>query len=166
MYKVIRTIDSFNKIIRVIVGISLAVMSIVIVAQVLSRYFFHYTFPWSEELARYLMILTIFLGAALAWRTQSLIGLEIVAEKLSFNKRRILKIGVYLISILFFLILFFLGLSMVESVQDQRSPALQISMSIPYAIIPIGAFVLILNGIAVLFELIIEKEGNTREGEL
>ncbi|WP_153731015.1 TRAP transporter small permease [Sporosarcina obsidiansis] len=166
MSTVIRWIDGFNKGIKVVAALSLAIMSIVIVAQVISRYFFHSTFSWSEELARYLMILTILLGASLALRTQSLIGLEIIAEKVSPGKRRILKLAVYIVCLAFFIALLLFGISTVTAVQHQLSPALQISMSIPYMSIPIGATALILNSIAVLLELIKNEETIKSEVDL
>ncbi|ARD49017.1 TRAP transporter small permease [Sporosarcina sp. P33] len=166
MAKVIQWIDNINKGFKVIASLSLAIMSIVIVVQVISRYFLHSTFSWSEELARYLMILTILLGAALALRTQSLIGLEIIAENVSSGKRRVLKFFVYIVCLLFFIALLIFGLSTVAAVEHQLSPALQISMSIPYTAIPLGALALIINTIAVLLELIKNKETIKNEGEI
>lgn len=166
MSTIIRWIDGFNKGIKILAALSLSIMSVVIVAQVISRYFFHSTFSWSEELARYLMILTILLGASLALRTQSLIGLEIIAEKVSPKNRRILKLAVYTICMFFFVALLIFGINTVTAVQHQLSPALQISMSIPYMAIPLGAVALILNTVAVLLELIKNEETIKSEVDL
>lgn len=165
MNKIIQSIDNINKGIRVILAISLATMSLVTIAQVTSRFAFSYSFTWAEELARYLMILSIFLGASLAIRTHSLIAVEIVAENISKAKKRILKIFVYLICLSFFIILFWVGIGVAEDAGRQLSPALQISMSIPYYAIPVGAVALIMNTIAVLLELILNKESK-EEGEV
>jgi TRAP-type C4-dicarboxylate transport system permease small subunit len=154
MTNMVRIIDGINKGIRVFIAISLGVMSIVIVTQVISRYFLGHAFTWAEEVSRYLMVWSVFLGAALALRTQSLIALEIIAEKLSIGAKRGLKIIVYFIGLIFFIILFVKGLEIIGNVKFQRSPALQISMSFPYLGIPVGAAALILNSIAVLIELI------------
>lgn len=162
MEKVIKIIDSMNKGIKVVLAASLGVMSVVIVAQVILRYFFHHTFTWAEELSRYLMVLSVFLGAALAIRTQSLIAVEVVAENISRQKRKVLKIFVYLLCIVFFTILLVLGITMVGDVSRQLSPALQIKMSIPYLAIPLGAAALILNSIAVIFELIMDKKSEEK----
>jgi len=147
-----------NKGIKVVIALSLATMSVVIIAQVISRYFFHHTFTWAEELSRYLMVLSVFLGASLALRTHSLIAVEVLAENISAMKKRILKIIVYLLCLIFFTILLIVGITVVGDVSQQLSPALQIKMSIPYMAIPIGATALILNSIAVLLELIMNKK--------
>lgn len=164
MDRVIQLIDRINRGIRVILALNIAVMSIIIIAQVISRYFFHNTFTWAEELARYLMVLSVFMGAGLAIRSHSLIAVEIVAESLTFQRKRILKILVYFICLAFFILLMFVGIDMLEKVSMQLSPALQLKMSIPYAAIPIGAAVLILNTIAVLLELLQHKQMNEETG--
>ena len=163
MNKIIQLIDSINKGIRIVLAVSLGTMSVVIIAQVISRYFFHHSFTWAEELSRYLMVLSVFLGAALALRTHSLIAVEVLAENISKAKKRVLKIIVYLLCLTFFVTLLVVGISMVDDVSRQLSPALQIKMSIPYLAIPIGRSALILNSIAVLLELIMNK--NTEENK-
>ena len=43
----------------------LALMSLVVIVQVFSRYIFNFSFVWAEELVRYLMIWMVMLGSAL-----------------------------------------------------------------------------------------------------
>ncbi|OKL35285.1 TRAP transporter small permease [Domibacillus mangrovi] len=165
MTQYIKLVDTLNKWIKSFIGLCLGIMSVVIVVQVISRYFFGEAFTWAEELSRYLMVWSIFLGAAIALRNHSLIALEFIAEKLSISAKRKLKIFVYVGAIVFFAILFFMGIQMIGNVQFQKSPALQIPMSIPYLGIPIGALALALNALAVFFELIINKNPpKEREG--
>ncbi len=158
MEKVIKLIDQINKGLKVLLAFSLGTMSVVIIAQVVLRYFFHHTITWAEELSRYLMVLSVFLGASLALRTQSLIAVELLAENITYAKKRVLKIFVYLLCLIFFSTLLIVGIQVVGNVGGQLSPALQIKMSIPYMAIPIGAAALVMNAIAVIMELIIHKE--------
>lgn len=162
MEKIIKVIDGMNKVIKVILAASIGAMSLVIVTQVIFRYFFHHTFTWAEELSRYLMVLSVFLGAALAIRTQSLIAVEVLAENISQRARKILKLFVYTLCIIFFIVLLVVSIQMVGDVSRQLSPALQIKMSIPYMAIPIGAAALILNSIAVILELIMNKKSEEK----
>jgi len=164
MVGLLRVIDSFNKWLTILLGVVLAVMSIVIIFQVLSRYIFGIPLPWSEELARYLMAYSIFVGAALALRKQQLIAVEFIAERLSFGPRRILKIVINIIGIMLYAILFMKGIEMMEKVSTQLSAAMQLPMSIPYASIPIGAVLLTINAVAVIIELLLSKE-EVKEGE-
>jgi len=165
MAALLRLIDSFNKWLTILLGIVLGIMSIVIISQVLSRYIFGIPLPWSEELARYLMSYSVFVGAALALRKQQLIAVEFISERLSWKPRRVLKIAVNIIGILLFAILFMKGLEMMGKVSTQLSAGMQIPMSIPYASIPIGAALLTMNVVAVIIELVLSKE-EVKEGEV
>ncbi|MBP1932470.1 TRAP transporter small permease [Ammoniphilus resinae] len=164
MAALLRLIDSFNKWLTILLGIVLAVMSIVIISQVLSRYIFGIPLPWSEELARYLMSYSVFVGAALALRKQQLIAVEFISERLSWKPRRALKVAINVISIILFAILFMKGIEMMGKVGTQLSAGMQIPMSIPYASIPIGAILLTMNAVAVIIELVLAKEA-VKEGE-
>lgn len=153
MKQVIKWIGYLNKGLGVIVGLMMGVMAILIIAQIGGR-FFDMPIHWSEELARYLMVYVVMLGAALALGNNRLIAIEVLPELLGPKKRRWLKIGLILISMFFFIILFMEGVAMTDRVQMQTAAGLGISMSIPYAAIPVGAFFLFINSISVLLQLI------------
>lgn len=137
----------------------------VLSVQVLSRTLIGHSIPWSEELARFLMIYLVFIGAALALRKQQLIAIEFVAEKAKFNTRRFLKITSNVIGIVFFGVIFVQGLEVMARVQTQVSAALQLPMSVVYAALPIGAVLLTMNAIAVIIELGIASEDKNMEVE-
>ncbi|GAB7388882.1 TRAP transporter small permease [Bacillaceae bacterium] len=153
MQHLLKSIDRLNRILMYLVGIILAVMTVVVTLQIFSRFILKYPLPWSEELARYLMIWLVFLASSLALRKQALIGLEAIAERLSGTARKYLKTVVYLICSGFFVFLLIKGIDMLDHVKMQRSPAMKISMAWPYAAIPVGSFFLLLNSLAVLIEL-------------
>lgn len=164
MQKTIKWIDNLNKVVGIILAIMLGIMSILIIAQVFTRFVINYPLHWSEELARYLMLYVVFFGSSLALRNHSLIAIEFLAESISKNKRKVLKIIIILISIVFFIILLYQGIDMLGRVQVQKSAGLGISMAIPYAGIPIGAALMIINSIAVLFELILGTKEEDNHG--
>lgn len=84
--KAVHTIDHVvNTILRWIVMIMLSVMSVIVFAQVVFR-IVHLSIPWSEELSKYLLIWSTFMGAALCVRKGSLVGLEFL--RLLCRKRR------------------------------------------------------------------------------
>ncbi|HAF50909.1 MAG TPA: hypothetical protein DCL04_07400, partial [Synergistaceae bacterium] len=65
----------------VIIGM-MGIMSVVIIAQVYMRYVAKSPFPWSEELARFLMAWIAFLGAGMGIRIGSHVGVELFVRKL------------------------------------------------------------------------------------
>ncbi|MGA9228102.1 MAG: TRAP transporter small permease [Mesobacillus sp.] len=162
MQQVIKAIDAINRVVGILLAAMLGVMSILIILQVISRFVINFPLTWSEELSRYLMIYIVFLGAGLAMRHNNLISIELLPELLSGNKRRAVIILVMIISIIFFAILFKQGIDILSMVKMQSSPGLQLSMSIPYASIPIGSFVLAINSLAV----ILDQLSNKQEGEI
>lgn len=159
MQQVVKMVDALNKVVGIILALMLGVMSILVIVQVISRFVIHFPLTWSEELSRYLMAYTVFVGASLAMRHNKLISIELLPELLGGNKRKIVTIIALLISIVFFVILFKQGIDMLDHVKAQTSAGLGISMSIPYASIPVGSFLLVLNSVAaILDELTSKKE--------
>lgn len=154
----IRWIDKMNKIVGILLGLMLAIMSALVIIQILFRFVIKTPLHWSEELARYLMIYIVFLGVSLVLRKQRMISIEFVSEAISVSKRRILKIIVLIIVIVFSLILLVQGINILERVNGQTSAGLGIRMSIPYAAIPIGAALLVMNAVANILEFFMKKE--------
>ncbi|WP_019120760.1 TRAP transporter small permease [Brevibacillus massiliensis] len=159
MTAIIRLIDSINRGILILLGVLLGIMSVIIIFQIFSRFFLGLPLSWSEELARIIMAYAVFMGAGLALRHQQMIAVEFLAERLPRQKRRILKMIIHVVAIIFFVLLLVKGLDMMEKVHTQRLAALQLPMSVAYASIPVGSVLLIMNAITVLLEMFSKKEG-------
>lgn len=104
--KAVHTIDHVvNTILRWIVMIMLSVMSVIVFAQVVFR-IVHLSIPWSEELSKYLLIWSTFMGAALCVRKGSLVGLEFLQSALPERGQKALKIvlSIVICAMLVFLI--------------------------------------------------------------
>lgn len=149
MMKIIHDIDKvINKILRFIVIIMLSVMSVVVFAQVLFR-IVHLSIPWSEELSKYLLIWSTFLGAAICIRKGSLVGLEFLKNSMSEEKQKILQTILNLIVCAMLLFLINVGFWAVRRVWFQITPVLKLSMGLMYAAIPIGSVFMLINQILV-----------------
>ena len=151
--KIIHDIDKvINKILRFIVIIMLSVMSVVVIAQVLFR-IVHLSIPWSEELSKYLLIWSTFLGAAICIRKGSLVGLEFLKNSMSEEKQKILQTILNLIVCAMLLFLINVGFWAVRRVWFQITPVLKLSMGLMYAAIPIGSVFMLINQILVTIYL-------------
>ena len=151
--KIIHDIDKvINKILRFIVIIMLSVMSVVVFAQVLFR-IVHLSIPWSEELSKYLLIWSTFLGAAICIRMGSLVGLEFLKNSMSEEKQKILQTILNLIVCAMLLFLINVGFWAVRRVWFQITPVLKLSMGLMYAAIPIGSVFMLINQILVTIYL-------------
>lgn len=153
MMKIIHDIDKvINKILRFIVIIMLSVMSVVVFAQVLFR-IVHLSIPWSEELSKYLLIWSTFLGAAICIRKGSLIGLEFLKNSMSEEKQKMLQTILNLIVCAMLLFLINVGFWAVRRVWFQITPVLKLSMGLMYAAIPVGSVFMLINQILVTIYL-------------
>lgn len=64
-------LDGIEKIEKLFLAVTVAIMIIVITYQVILRYVFSASNAWSEELARYLFIYDVMVAAAIATRRNS-----------------------------------------------------------------------------------------------
>jgi TRAP-type C4-dicarboxylate transport system permease small subunit len=99
---------------------------------------------WTEELARYLMVWTVFIGAAIGAKLGAHVGVEAFITLLPprITRQCLLLSGI--ISALFSLFLVWYGLEVVQRIIDagQVSPALEVPMFYVYAILPVGALLM------------------------
>lgn len=139
----------------VVVG---AAMSIIVLLQVVFRFLIHVPFPWSEELARYLMIWMGMLGAFVALRQGRHIGVGVFVDRLPPSLGSKVRVTVQLITIGFLAIVARFGFSLASLNAGQLSPAMRIPMTFPYLAIPVGSCLMILELIRGLLEELAGEE--------
>lgn len=141
-----------NQILKAVVVLMLGVMSIVVFAQVVFR-IVHLSIPWSEELSKYLLIWSTFLGSALCIRRKSLVGLEFFLNSMTKRNQKILQTVLNLIVCAMLLFLIRVGFWAVRQVWFQITPVLKQSMGLMYAAIPVGSVFMLVNEIIVTIYL-------------
>jgi len=149
-----------NSIIKVIIFLMLAAMTIIITAQIICRVFFT-ALSWTEELSRYLLVWGSLLAATVAYKQGAHIAITFIVEKLKGQRRKAISILANIISIIFFLIGIYYGIKMISLQIYQTSPALLIPMKIIYLCLPLSFSIMLYYGIVNLIgELIMSKEVN------
>ena len=130
-----------------------AVMTAVIILQVFFRYVLKGSLPWSEELARYLMIWVTFVGASIGVKRGAHIGVEVLVMALPKNVQTIVKYVGGIITIIFCIVVFgaSLGILHRQIVGNQISPAMRIPMWWAYGAIPAGTLLMTIRFIQILF---------------
>lgn len=149
-------LDVLEKIEKAILAITVAIMIVVIVYQVILRYIFSAANSWSEELARYLFIYNVMLGSAIAIRRNSHLQVDAITSHLSPKLQRISTIVATLLGIVFLVFLLMYSITLCQTGNKTMSAGLPISMTIPYASMPIGAVLMILTSIEVILKKIEE----------
>lgn len=163
MLRVLRLVDGLNLLLTMLVGALLAVMAASVLGQVMVRFVLtalgvNISAPWTEELARYLLIWIVFLGAGIGCRKGQLISLEFVVRTLPRLPGQVAKHAGYLICIGFFGLMVSVGLAFVELGRVETSPVMNLSKAWVYWAMPAGASLMILNTAAFMVEAIATRQ--------
>jgi TRAP-type C4-dicarboxylate transport system permease small subunit len=130
--------DFLERILKYTLVIFLSSMTIVVVIGIFARYILLVSIPWTEEIARYLMIWAGFVGFGVAYRKKELIAVRLFIDILPPNLfRTALFISDILCSIFLILVIMY-GIKLSLMNMNQLSPASRIPVSIIYAAIPLG----------------------------
>ena len=152
MKKVVEGIDKvINGFLTYAVVLMLAIMSVVVFAQVVFR-LVHASIPWSEELSKYMLIWTTFLGSALCVRKGSLVGLEILSMLLPKGIGKVVSMLVSVLTAAFLKFLIVVGYKTSALVWNQTTPVLKMSMGLMYAAIPTGALFMLINTMLTVYD--------------
>jgi len=167
-----RTEKLIDAIVQRAAFVALAGMIAVITLQIVSRVFFN-AVSWSEELARYLLVWTSFLGAAMAWQRGRHIAVDFVVNALPGPLRLAVKALAIVVAIGFFALIIFYGLRFMQMQSFQMSASLRIPIRYVFSIIPVCALLMLYYSLLDLAELFSASarreaeaiEAGTRAGE-
>jgi TRAP-type C4-dicarboxylate transport system permease small subunit len=120
----------------------MAVIAIVIPYEVIGRYVFQKMTIWSGEVSTYSLVWASMLGGAVGLKKGYMISMTSVVESVPPAMANILKWLGYLCSLFFFGAMFGYGLFQTIYNARQTSPAIGLVMSIPYAALPTGFFIM------------------------
>lgn len=137
-------------------GIALFATVVILFINIVLRYLFKSGTSWSEELIKYLMIWTTFIGASICVRKGDHVSIDLFVGCISQRARKAAELAVYFVSLLFTAAMAYYGVRTVLFTINtaQVSPALQIPMWIPYLAIPLGFMLMSLRLIQRITQLI------------
>ncbi|MGE4453874.1 MAG: TRAP transporter small permease [Sphaerochaeta sp.] len=115
--------------------------------QVVFRLVLKQPLAWTEELSRYLFVWLTFIGGALVVSESGHFKMDILTVLIKGRWVQIVNIIVNIALVVFSIVLVIYGIKLVHMVYTQKSPALGITMSIPYFVLP-------LNGVLSIIHLI------------
>ena len=129
----------------------------VITYEVMARYLFRWATVWEIEAAVILLILTTFLGSAYALKYDAHVSMDMLEQKLSFQKRNWLKLITSVVALLFCLFVSVKGWLMWWEAYETgwRSDSLWgPPLWIPYLFIPLGFSIMSLQYLVIIFNRI------------
>jgi len=133
-----------------------ACMSVIVCMQVISRYFFSYSFQWAEEMGRYFFIWSTMLACACATHTHLHIGVDILVSNLKGKAQLAVKLLAQLFLIIAVYILTVYGAEQTIEVVSagQTATSFPVSAGILYLSVPVSGALMLYYTIVQLLELI------------
>ena len=127
-----------GSLLKPVIFVGMGALIAVITLQIVSRVFFT-SVSWTEEVARFLLIWTTFLGATLACQQGRHIAVTMVRDSLPPGLKRIVTGAGLLVMIAFLVALAWIGWQYTLMQSFQKSPSLRMPMNYVYVVMPISA---------------------------
>lgn len=136
--KVLRVLN--DKIEEVFLVILMAAAVILVTAQIITRFVTKTPLPWSEEIARYIFLWLVWVGAAFATKERKHIRIDVVINRLPQLGQRACTIVSTIVWIAFVIFMVGISVTLTQSVFQggQTATGSGLPMWIPYASIPVG----------------------------
>ena len=142
-----------DKILSIACAVLLTFMTVLVLIQVFSRYILNSPVAFTEELVRYSLIWTGFIGAAYAFSTREHMALTLVRDKLTGRPHQILVIFIdALILLLAIFVITIGGYKLAVSARAEFSALLGVPRTLVYSIAPISGIFIIIAQIINLYE--------------
>lgn len=136
--------DQFDAIFRFALFITLSTMIVLITAQIIFRVFFT-ALSWSEELSRYLLVWSSFIGTTVAFKKGAHIAVTFLVDLLPFRIRQAVQTFSCILMAIFFGVTIWYSIHLFNVQAFQVSPAMGLKMRYIYIIIPISFTVLFVH---------------------
>jgi len=124
-----------------------AIMLVIALMHVTRRYVFNSALTWSEEFLRFSIVWYALLSASILHKRNGHLGITIFREMMPKKLQRFLERVVIYLATLTVGVVTVSGTILVFNTWGQITPALGISMSLPYAAIPVSFLLMTIYGV-------------------
>lgn len=122
---------------------SLAAIALLIPWEVFGRYVLSSMSTWSNEFCQYAVVWATFMGGAVGLKQGMHVGITSLTDSLPPGPCRVVQGTGFVCMLIFLSLLTYYGFEQVIMNIGQSSSTVGISMSIPYAALPIGFFIML-----------------------
>ncbi len=126
-----------------VTSVIFVIMILIVFIQVIARYVFQNSLSWSEEIARFMLVWTIFLSAGYVLGQGAHIYLDAVFNHFPRRLRKFLRQFNALLLLGFSYVVIYYGYELVQIGARQKSTAVGVPMWLVYTAIPVGGILLI-----------------------
>ena len=113
-------------------------LAVIVALQVISR-LVKVSLPWTEELARFLIVWLTFLGCTLAIYRKGHLAVNFLVEMMPRKLQRAVNLFTRLVMLVFFTLLIVYGVRLSALSMNNMSVSLNWSMGVVYAVLPFSA---------------------------
>ena len=150
--------DFVDKICGVLCIVMLSAMVLLTGAQILCRLWFT-ALSWSEEMTRYLLVWSTFIGGSIVYKHGGHISVTLVQDLFPAALQKSLHLLVHLICGPFCGVAVYFGSKYMNLQGNQLSAALRIPMRLMYMAIPLACMVIELHILDAILQLFMKKSG-------
>lgn len=122
-----------------VLSVNFVVMTAICFVQVVTRYIFHYSMPWSEEALRALFVWSSCLGISLGFRTKSHLGVDALVNLFHGKFKKALAIIAYVIVLAFCVVIIYYSAKVTGKQFTTKQKT--IAMGLPIAYISVSLIV-------------------------
>ena len=143
-----RLVARINRLFELIViGVYVALV-VDITAAVFFRYVLNDSLVWGEELARYLFVWLVFLGAGLGVGKNVHVGVDSFVRMLPLGPRKLMQLGVEAAVMAFLVALIAVGVNLAMASAHMQTLLLNVSIAYVYLAAPVGGALMLINLLA------------------
>ena len=154
-----------DKILSIACAVLLTFMTVLVLIQVFSRYILNSPVAFTEELVRYSLIWTGFIGAAYAFSTREHMSLTLIRDKFTGKAHTALLVVIDGLILLMAIFVFTIGgFKLAVSASREFSALLGIPRSLVYSIAPISGVFIVLAQIINIYEDVTCEKVESKEG--
>ena len=154
-----------DKILSIACAVLLTFMTVLVLIQVFSRYILNSPVAFTEELVRYSLIWTGFIGAAYAFSTRAHMSLTLIRDKFTGRAHTALLVVIDGLILLMAIFVFTIGgFKLAVSASREFSALLGIPRSLVYSIAPISGVFIVLAQIINIYEDVPGEKVESKEG--
>ena len=137
-----------------------AIMTVILFAQVVSRYVFNHSITWAEELATMMFVWMVYLGCAGAITKRKHLSIEAFVTAMPFKVRKVLLIIDDIIFAVFAIYLIFPMMAMVQNyaAKGAVSAILRFPKAVSYGVMPFCMALIAIRTIPDIIKLAHEQE--------
>ena len=151
-----RMITWWDSVEKWIAGMLIAFALVLSFYSVISRYIFHWSLDWSDEIAVYAVIWCIFFGISSLIKTDEHVRVDLFIQRFSDKRKNILHFYHALLALAFLLVVAWGGYLMVKKAHATliiSESHLKFPMYLPFLIMPLGGVILSFRMVERLFML-------------